>query len=192
MSDSNIGARKKKNIRNHIFVVNGIINSAVNRECDPVDAVILDIKQCFDAEWMEDCVNDLYESGVTGRNLAIIHEENLSCEIKVNTGVGETETATLERIEIQGSVWSPLKCSNSVDTIGKECLLEEKFLYLYKENVSPGHPGVKIPPFLTFKKKKIKKITKCSKLPKTQNKLIKVVFNFRRGWSELRKISTDS
>ena len=26
MSDSNIGARRKRNIRNHIFIVNGILN----------------------------------------------------------------------------------------------------------------------------------------------------------------------
>ena len=30
MSDSQIGARKKKNIRNHIFVLNGIFNEALN------------------------------------------------------------------------------------------------------------------------------------------------------------------
>ena len=31
MSDSQIGARKKKNIHNHIFILNGIINEAVNK-----------------------------------------------------------------------------------------------------------------------------------------------------------------
>ena len=29
MSDSNIGARKKKNIRNHLFIVHGIINAII-------------------------------------------------------------------------------------------------------------------------------------------------------------------
>ena len=33
MSDSNVGARKKKNIRNHLFVINGVINDVlVNKE----------------------------------------------------------------------------------------------------------------------------------------------------------------
>ena len=40
--------------------------------------------------------------------------------------------------------------------------------------------------------RKNKKNIKCSKLPETQNKLIKVFFNFSRGRSELRKISMGS
>ena len=32
MSDSNIGARRKKNIKNHLFVVYGIINSVLNEK----------------------------------------------------------------------------------------------------------------------------------------------------------------
>ena len=32
MSDSNIGARKKKNIRNHLFIIHGIINSVIKGE----------------------------------------------------------------------------------------------------------------------------------------------------------------
>ena len=53
-----------------------------------------------------------------------------------------------------------------------------------------GSGGLKISDFFL---KKNYKIIKCSKLPKTQNKPIKVFFfNFRRGWSELRKISTGS
>ena len=40
MSDSNVGARKKKSIRNHIFILNGIINEALQKNCDPVDTII--------------------------------------------------------------------------------------------------------------------------------------------------------
>ena len=44
-----------------------------------------------------------------------------------------------------------------------------------------------VPELINFEKN-----IKCSKLPKTQNKPIKVFFNFSRGRSELRKISTGS
>ena len=37
MSDSNVGARKDKNIRNHIFVLNGIINEVVNKKNVAID-----------------------------------------------------------------------------------------------------------------------------------------------------------
>ena len=65
MSDSNVGARKKKNIRNHIFILNGIINEALQKKSEPVDIVIVDYKQCFDSLWLEECMNDLYEAGIT-------------------------------------------------------------------------------------------------------------------------------
>ena len=59
MSDSNVGGRKKKNIRNHIFIVNGIINEAVRKNTN-IDLEILDFKQCFDSMWLEETINDLY------------------------------------------------------------------------------------------------------------------------------------
>ena len=51
MSDSNIGARKHKNIRNHIFIVNSIIHDVLSKKSnDPIDIMILDYKQMFDSE----------------------------------------------------------------------------------------------------------------------------------------------
>ena len=42
MSDSNVGARKKRNIRDHLFVVNGIINNVKNgKGQDSVEIEIL-------------------------------------------------------------------------------------------------------------------------------------------------------
>ena len=48
MSDSNIGARKFKNIRNHIFIINAVINEVLVAKTDPIDIEILDYRQCFD------------------------------------------------------------------------------------------------------------------------------------------------
>ena len=43
MSDSNVGARKSKNIRNHIFVLNGVINDVIrNPGREAIDIEILD------------------------------------------------------------------------------------------------------------------------------------------------------
>ena len=40
MSDSNIGARKKKNIRNHIFIVNSIIHDVLSKKSkSPIDII---------------------------------------------------------------------------------------------------------------------------------------------------------
>ena len=62
MSNSNIGALKNKNIRNHLFVVYGIINSVHRGESPSVDIQIFDIIHCFDALWLEDVTNNLYDS----------------------------------------------------------------------------------------------------------------------------------
>ena len=43
MTDSNVGARKKKNIRNHLFIIYGIINSVVKGESESVDIQIYDL-----------------------------------------------------------------------------------------------------------------------------------------------------
>ena len=42
MSDSNIGARKKRNIRNHLFIIYGIINSTIRGECKELQIYDLD------------------------------------------------------------------------------------------------------------------------------------------------------
>ena len=49
MSDSNIGASEKKNVRNHLFIVYGVINSVLKEGRGCVDIQIYDLVQAFDA-----------------------------------------------------------------------------------------------------------------------------------------------
>ena len=60
MSDSNIGARRNKNVRNHLFIVYGVISSVLREGRGCVDVQIYDLVQAFDALWLQDCMNDLY------------------------------------------------------------------------------------------------------------------------------------
>ena len=62
MSPSNIGAMKNKNIRNHLFILNGIINSVIQGEEDCIDVQIYYVEQCFDALWLADCMLDLHSA----------------------------------------------------------------------------------------------------------------------------------
>lgn len=62
MSDSNIGTRKDKNIRNHLFIIYGIINSVVKGKEECVDLQIDDIVEAFDSLWLEDTINDIYDT----------------------------------------------------------------------------------------------------------------------------------
>ena len=136
MSDSNVGARKNKNIRNHIFVVNGIIHDVLSSsKKKPIDIQIMDYKQCFDSMWLEETLNDLYEAGVTDDSLALLYEANKGVNMAIKTPAGLTVRQRIEKIILQGDVFVPIECSVSVDTFGKECLADDKHLYLYKDKV---------------------------------------------------------
>ena len=135
MSDSNIGGRKKRNIKNHLFMIYGIINSVVNGDEDCVDIQIYDIKKAFDGLWLEDCLNDIYDTVPdANRNdkLALLYESNRKNLVAVNTAVGMTERVDINNIVQQGGTWGPILCSNSIDTLGKKCRDQNIHNYLYK------------------------------------------------------------
>ena len=138
MSDSNIGARKGRNVRDHLFVIYGIINSVINGKEACIDIQIYDLEKAFDALWLEDCMIDLFDS-LSKENrdekVALIYETNIKNLVAVNTAVGITERINMPRIVQQGGTWSPTLCSNSVDTIGKRIRDRGEVAYLYKNMV---------------------------------------------------------
>ena len=138
MSDSNIGARRNKNVKNHLFIVYGIINSVIREEKFSLDIQIYDLVQAFDSLWLEDCMNDIYDSVPKEQQddkLALIFETNKTNLVAVNTPVGQTDRVNIERIVTQGGTFGPLECSNSIDKIGKNCIDNGKHLYTYKNLV---------------------------------------------------------
>ena len=140
MSDSNIGARKRKNIRNHIFIVNSIIHDVLSKKANqPVDIMVLDYKQMFDSECLYECLNDVYEAGVVDDKFVLLYEANRENFVAVQTPNGLSRREPVTEIVMQGDVLAPLISSLQVDTIGKECLEEGKHLYYYK-NIVPIPP----------------------------------------------------
>ena len=53
-------------------------------------------------------------------------------KIAIKTPIGKTDTEDIYNVITQGDVFGPLLCSNLVDNIGKECIIEDKYLYSYK------------------------------------------------------------
>ena len=143
MSDSNIGARKSQSIKNHLFVLYGIIKYVLHEEKSCIDICIYDIKKCFDALWLEDVMNDLHDSVPTDEQddkLALIFEANRNNFVAVKTAVGLTKRVNIEKIVTQGGTFGPIECSNSIDKVGqKSFITEAENLYVYKRMV-------KIPP----------------------------------------------
>ena len=138
MSPSNIGAMKNKNIRNHLFILYGIINSVVNGGEKCIDIQIYDVKQCFDALWLEDCMLDLHSAtpdALHNDKLALIYKANEENKVAVKTPVGLTKRKSIPTIVMQGGTFGPMQCSNSIDSIGKKCITRQEHLYSYKKIV---------------------------------------------------------
>ena len=135
MSDSNIGARRNRNIKDHLLVLHGVINSVVhgNEEC--IDLQIYDLEQAFDSLWLEDCLNDIFDTlPEENRNnkIALLYETNQVNLIAVKTAAGLTERVNIPNIVQQGGTWGSLLCSNTIDTLGKKCRNRGEYYYLYK------------------------------------------------------------
>ena len=92
MSDSNIGSRKDRNIKNHLFILYGIINSVLKEENSCIDNQIFDLVQCFDGLWLDECMNNVFESLPSEQQddkLALIYESNVKNLVAVKTPVGQ-------------------------------------------------------------------------------------------------------
>ena len=132
MSDSNVGGRRKRNIRDNLLVIYASINEGV-RSKKEIDIQFYDLAKCFDAMWAEETMNDLYDAGVQDENFALISLMNQKCQVKVKTPVGDTERFELSSIEMQGTVPAPLKCAVQIDTLGKYCYTYNTGCYIYRD-----------------------------------------------------------
>ena len=144
MSDSQVGGRKGMNVINHLWIVNGVINNVLStKRKNPIDIQIFDYKQCFDSLWLQECLNDLYDSGVKDDKLALLYNINTEVKVAVKTPVGRTKRESIFNVITQGDVFGPILCSNQVDTIGRECLVDKKYTYSYKGegHSSTGYGG---------------------------------------------------
>ena len=61
MTESNIGTRGGRNIKDHLIVINGIINNAAKgKEEDCIKILTYDLEKAFDSLWLEDCCLNLF------------------------------------------------------------------------------------------------------------------------------------
>ena len=83
-------------------------------------------------------MNDMFDSLPSEQRddkLALMYESNKNNLMVVNTAVGLTDRVNVSRVVTQGGVFGSLKCSNSIDTIGKKCVNSGKHLFTYKKMV---------------------------------------------------------
>ena len=136
MSDAQVGARRGRNIRNHLWILNGIITDVLSSKSKkPIDVSVYDYKQCFDSLWLQECMNDFYAAGFSDDKFALLYNINKDVNIAVKTPVGMTERQSIQNVFTQGDVFWPMFCSKQVDTFSKECIDEGKYTYMYRGEV---------------------------------------------------------
>ena len=136
MSFSNVGGRRRRNIRDHLFVVYAAVNDVINGQGCSFDLQGYDVIKCFDEMWYEETFNDLWDVKIQDDKFSLICRLDQTCKIVVKTPVGVTDMFELHRIVLQGSVFGPIKCSVQMDTLGREALQTGVGVYKYKNAVN--------------------------------------------------------
>ena len=142
LTDCNVGARKGRNIRDNIFVLNAIMNDSVNGTKEAIDIGIYDAEKCFDSLWLEECINDIYDAGLKNDKLNLLYLMNKNAQVVIKTPWGLTERKTINNIVMQGTVWGSLFCTATMDKLGKLKYSNKEMLYKYKSVV--GIPALEM------------------------------------------------
>ena len=90
MSSSNIGARKNRNVRDHLLVINSILHEVSNVKSKNIDIGIYDVMKCYDKLWFKETANDFFDAGVNDDNFVLVTNANRNCQVAIKTPWGST------------------------------------------------------------------------------------------------------
>ena len=136
LTDANVGARQKRNIRDNIFVLNAVMNEAIQGSKEAVDITVYDVEKCFDALWVQECINDMYEAGLKNNKLNILFLMNQHAQVAIKTSSGNTERTSMSNLIMQDTVWGSLFCTVSMDKLPRLQYENKEMLYKYRGVVS--------------------------------------------------------
>ena len=132
LTDSNVGARRSRNIRDNIFVLNAILNSMKGTSKEDIDIQVYDVEQCFDSLWLHEVIVALYQAGLTNDKLPLLFLENQNAQVAIKTAGGLSTRVNIRNIIMQGSVWGSLCCVVLMDKLGKLAYSNPDLLFMYK------------------------------------------------------------
>ena len=132
LTDCNVGARKQRNIRDNIFVLNAITNSVQKQSEDALDCQLYDVFKCFDSLWLNEVINCLFSAGFQNDKLPLIFLENEFADIAVKTATKVSKRKTISKIIMQGTIWGSLCCVVLMDKLGKIAYNDPSLLYYYR------------------------------------------------------------
>ena len=136
LSDCNVGDRKERSVRNNIFVLNAIVNSIIKGTKEPHDVQVYNVEKCFDALWLKECINAIYEACLHNDKLNLLYLTNAHAEIAIKVSTGVTDRATIMKIVMQETVWANMFCVVLLDQLGKFVYNNPRLLYYYNQEVA--------------------------------------------------------
>ena len=121
MDKSNIGGRRQRMAKEHLFVLYGMISEIVNnKNADPIDVVVYDVEKAYDKLWLDDSLNDLVDTlseEKSNNNVTLLKKLNETTSVSIKTPFGQTERETFNNIVQQGGSWGGILCANSVGSV---------------------------------------------------------------------------
>ena len=90
------------------------------------------MEKCFDALWVKECINDIYEAGLKNDKLSLLFLENQNANISIKTHGGKSKRFRIKNIIMQGTVWGSLLCTASMDKLGQLVYQNAELTYKYK------------------------------------------------------------
>ena len=74
------------------------MNDAINGSKEAIDIAIYNVEKCFDALWLEECINDIYEAGLQNDKLNLLYIMSKTALVAIKTPSGTTKRVTLNNI----------------------------------------------------------------------------------------------
>ena len=84
---------------------------------------------------MQECINELYETGFQNDKLSLLFLENQNGKIAIKTPEGISKRQCITNVVMQGTVWGSLCCTTTMDKLGKLEYGNKDLLYKYKDQV---------------------------------------------------------
>ena len=138
MTESNIGGRKKRMAKDHLFILYGLINDVVNGNGNDLEVTTLDIEKAFDKLNLKYTLNDMVDKlpdEHENDKIALLFKANETTKFAVKTPFGLTERVEKNEVVQQGGSWGGILCSNTVDKTTETSVEEEEELYKYKNEL---------------------------------------------------------
>ena len=90
----------------------------MNGSKEVVDIGIYDVDKCFDSLWVEECINEIFDTGIQNDKLNLLYLMIQNAQVAIKTPQGITQRESISNIIMQGTVWGSLLCTATMDKLG--------------------------------------------------------------------------